>query len=150
MQQAVFQKLDALLHVVTDLSTWVAAFEERQDQGEAAVMVSPPSPHRRRARCQATPAPYDEIAPEVCRCMAERMRRATPLNPDTEDEEEHLPHRRGNYPKSGIQRTGASTVIHNVNWPHEWSIPRRENLPATMTYPYLSSSWSLMRGQSSN
>ena len=97
MQQAVSQKLYALLHVVMDLSTRVAAFEERQDQGEAVVTVSPPpSPPRRRAGRQATPAPYDEIAPEVRRRVAERMRRATPLNLDTEDrntsdDEEHLP-----------------------------------------------------------
>ena len=59
----VSKKLDPLLHVVTDLSTWVAAFEGRQDQGQASVMASPPtSPPRRRARHQVTPTPYDEIA----------------------------------------------------------------------------------------
>ena len=51
------------------------------------------------------------------------MRRGTPLNVNTydvnpSDDEEHPPHRRGNNLKSGIERTGASMVIH-VTWPHK-------------------------------
>ena len=41
--QDLSQKLDVLLHVVTDLSTWVAGYEGRQDQGEASVTASPPT-----------------------------------------------------------------------------------------------------------
>ena len=48
------------------------------------------------------------------------MRRAIPLTPVTEDEatsdEEHPPPRRGNNLKSGMQRTGASTVIQKETW----------------------------------
>ena len=68
IHQDVSQKLDPLLHGVTDLSMWVAAFKGRHGQGEASVMASPPtSPHRRRARHQVTPASYDEIAPAPAR-----------------------------------------------------------------------------------
>ena len=35
---------------------------------------------------QVTPMPIDEIAPDICRHVDERLRRAIPLNPDTEDE----------------------------------------------------------------
>ena len=56
--------------------------------------------------------------------MAEQLRRAIPLNPDTEDgdtsdDEEHPPPGWGKNLKSGMQRTGASTIIHKVTWPHE-------------------------------
>ena len=71
---------------------------------------------------QVTPAPIGEIAPDVRRWVAERLRRPMPLNPDTEDtsdEEEYPPPRWGNNLKSGMQRTGASMVIHKVTWPHE-------------------------------
>ena len=125
VQQDLSQKLHALLHVVTDLSTWVAAYEGRQDQGEASVMASPPTlPPRRRARCQVTPSSYIKLDPEVCRCVADSMKRATPLNADTNDknpsdDEKHPPPRRGSNLKSGIDRTGTSMVIHKVTWFHD-------------------------------
>ena len=68
IHQDVSKKLNHLLHVLTDLSTWVAAFEVRQDQGQASITASPPTSHpRRRARHQVTPAPYDEIPPAPAR-----------------------------------------------------------------------------------
>ena len=86
IQQDLSQKLDALLHVMTDLYTLVAAYEGQLDQGEASVMASPTtSLPRRRARHQVTTAPYVEIDPEVRRCVADRMRRATALKGDTDD-----------------------------------------------------------------
>ena len=52
------QKFDALIKVVTDLSTRMTAYEGRQKQGEASVTPSPPtSPSRRRARHQGVSAP---------------------------------------------------------------------------------------------
>ena len=68
---------------------------------------------------QVAPTPIDETAPDIRRHVAKRLRRAIPLNPDTEDEatsdeEENPPPRTGNNLKSGMQRTGASTVIHKV------------------------------------
>ena len=105
--------MDALLPVVTDLTKWVSVFEQKQNKGEPSVIHS-----------QVNPTPIDEIAPNVHRRVAERLRRAITLTPVTEDEamsdEEEHPHpRRGNNLKSGMQRTGASTVIHKVTWPHE-------------------------------
>ena len=103
----------------------VAAYEGRQDQGEASVTASPPTlPPRRRARCHVTPASYIDLAPEVYRCVADSMRRATPSMQDTNDknpsdDKKHPPPRRGSNLKSGIDRTGASMVIHKVNWLHE-------------------------------
>ena len=92
--------------------------KDDKTSGEASVTASPPtSPPRRRARHQLTPALYIELAPEVHRHVANRMRRATPLNGDTTggntlDDEEQPPPRRGTNLKSRIDRTGASTVLH--------------------------------------
>ena len=95
--QTISKKNDALLRVVTDLTMRVSVFKERQDQGEASVRASPPTfPPRRRARRQVTHTPIDELAPDIRRHVAERLKRAISLNPDTQDEamsdeEEHLP-----------------------------------------------------------
>ena len=56
--------------------------------------------------------------------MAERMKQVTGITGDTtdentSDEEEQPPPRRGKHLKSGIDRTGASMVLHKVAWPHE-------------------------------
>ena len=57
--------MDALLCVLTDVTTQVSLSKVRPDQGEASVGASPPtSPPRRRARHQVTPTPIDEIVPE--------------------------------------------------------------------------------------
>ena len=91
------KKMDALLCVVMDLTMRVSVFEVGLDQGEASVRASPPiSPPKRRARHQVTPTPIDEIAPDIHRQVVEQLRRAIPLNPDTQDEatsyeEEHPP-----------------------------------------------------------
>ena len=128
-QQTISQKMDALLRVVTDLTIRVSGFEEKQDKGEPSVMTS-----------QVTPAPIGEIAPDVRRWVAERLRRPMPLNPDTEDtsdEEEYPPPRWGNNLKSGMQRTGASMVIHKVTWPHEVVYTSGAKGPPTLLHSVL-------------
>ena len=130
------QKLDALMKLVTDLSTRVTAYEGRQKQGEASVTPSPPTSARRRgARHKGGPSPYTEVSQEVRRHMADRMRKVRAFNGDTTDgnvsnNEEQPSPRRENHLKSGIDRTRASTVLNKVSWPHE-VVYTSEGKPAT-------------------
>ena len=128
IQQDFSQKLDALLHVVTDLSMRVAAYEGQQYHGEASVTASPPtSPPRRRVRCQVTHVPYFEIAPEVCRHVADSLRRATPLNTDTdhlsEDDEHPPPRKKEQHEVRNREEKIARRVGHPPPFPHQWQGP---------------------------
>ena len=98
IHQDVSKKLEYLLHVLTDLSTHRFSDDHTtMHHGEASVRASTPTfPPRRRARHQVTPTSINEIAPDIHRRVAERLRRAIPLPPDTgdedtSDEEEHPP-----------------------------------------------------------
>ena len=46
-QQIISQKIDTLLRVVTDLTTRVSVFKEKQDKGEPSVMASQVTPAHR-------------------------------------------------------------------------------------------------------
>ena len=73
-----FQKLDALLKVMTARSRHVVANEKRERQGKASSTSSPPtSVPRWRVGCQGTPDPHPDVAEDVHRHMAERMKQAT-------------------------------------------------------------------------
>ena len=88
------------------------------------------SPHtslpKWRARHQVPCAPDPYMAEGVCRRVAMRMRQVTAYTgtttewDTTSDDEEEQPAPRWRRPlKSGLHRTGATTVLNKVTWPYE-------------------------------
>ena len=110
---------------MTDLSTHVAANEVCQNQGEASSTTSlSTSLPTQRAPHQGVPAPNLDVPEEVHRSMAKRMRQVTAYTGatterDISDDEEELAPRWQKHLKSGLQRTGDTTVLNKVTWPQE-------------------------------
>ena len=120
--EEVSQKLDAVVKAMTDLSRHVEATEECQKEGGASPSSSSStSHHRRRARHQETPEQTQDVTEEVRWCIAKRLREqsvaheATKDKDRTSDEEVQQVHRRKKKGlKSGMNQTGASTVVRKV------------------------------------
>ena len=84
----VSQKLDALAKAVTDLSKRVEAMEEHQKEGGASPLNSPSTSRpRRRVKHQETPDKTPEMAEEVHRRVAKRLRELPAYYEATSEEE---------------------------------------------------------------
>ena len=78
IQDDLSQKLDALMHAMTDLSRCMGPTEECQRQGEVSSTSSPPtSLPRWRAKYQGSTNLDPDVAEAVCHHMAKRMRQVT-------------------------------------------------------------------------
>ena len=125
-----------------DLSGHVEATEDRQREVEAFhASLNTSRPARRRARPRESPVPHQDMAEEINRCVTKWMRQlpaysgATAKEGSTSEEEDQPAPRKGKKIKSGIDRTGATTVISKVTWSHEVVYTSAgKSQPPTRTY----------------
>ena len=134
--------LEAFIEVFTDLSTHVAANEECHRQGQAASSTCPPtSLPRQTLRHGGAPAPLPDVAQEIHRSVARRIRQvpaytSATTEGDTSEEEEQLAPRWKKHLKSDLHRTGANTSSTRSHGLTRYCTPWMASPPPTRTSQY--------------